>query len=550
MTPPPPSLPPSIAFPLSTSASNSTQTDWSTQTQDTNTLISAGTGSVAPADLWSAYATNPLLNPELSTEAAYLSSYFNHQGGVGGITALDLGFAYEPSLFPQGLFEARKGLDPRRHMATDRFAPCYLAPWAESLPSPERLEEFAQTATERVLGRIPIMHEASMDFREMPNHTVYALSVAGGAYEREATSQTFSSVMLCMKRVYLVKSFKNPDNTDKQRFHHVQSMLMYQLVGFYRDEQHRIESHTFHRALCQMFWELNLVDKVKKASVKADAEAGTREALTGVALEAAWKEWAEVETWRRVAFIVYLLDLEFATHFKTPPLLAFTELDITLPSAEAMWKAKDAHAWQEARRSPNLAPTVDFLPAVRALLAHETCSPFSPEGLLLADLGRLDGFPLLILTRGLSFLHMKTEEACAAADPFRAFASVVGDAPKRPEDETDGDRLLRRIKQARAFMREFLPGGAARGGGEGWAEEVMPTAKGPEVPKVPHPPREVELNMFGIRMEAEEVAREWPGFYEAAGTVGGAGLGAGGCGAAFEGEAGRGWELGDFVEFV
>ena len=41
---------------------------------------------------------------EFSPEAIALADYFN-KGGVGGISALDLGFTYTPSLYPDHLFE-------------------------------------------------------------------------------------------------------------------------------------------------------------------------------------------------------------------------------------------------------------------------------------------------------------------------------------------------------------------------------------------------------------------------------------------------------------
>ncbi len=184
------SPPPSFSYTTSLHGDTSQQ-GWPSGS-DVTALIHTGLTPPATNDLWSDLATNAAFNPEQNDDLQALCDYFNHQGGTGGITALDLGFSYEPSLFPQDLFGFRRGLDPRRHMATDRFAPCYLSPWSESLPPPERLEEFAHTATERMLARIPVLHEASMDFRELPNHTVYALSVVGGAYEAEAASQTFS----------------------------------------------------------------------------------------------------------------------------------------------------------------------------------------------------------------------------------------------------------------------------------------------------------------------------------------------------------------------
>ncbi len=114
------------------------------------------------------------------------------------------------------------------------------------------------------------------------------------------------------KRVYITKSYARPENTDDERFQHLQSMILYQLVGFYRDEQHRLTAHTFHNATIQMFRQVDLVALIKKAAVP------TPFGLTGPELEAAWKARVKVETWRRVAVIVYLLDLEFATRPQRP----------------------------------------------------------------------------------------------------------------------------------------------------------------------------------------------------------------------------------------
>lgn len=68
-----------------------------------------------------------------------------------------------------------------------------------------------------------------------------------------------------------------------------------------------------------------------------------------------------------------------------------------------------------------LNPTpVSFLEAVRVLLSPTEPAPFDSGGILLAELGRLSSFPLLILSRTLSFLQAKTEEAIKQADPFRS----------------------------------------------------------------------------------------------------------------------------------
>ena len=59
---------------------------------------------------------------EFSPEAQALADYFN-KGGVGGISALDLGFTYTPSLYPDHLFEpnAPDPDDSRFFLPSQRF---------------------------------------------------------------------------------------------------------------------------------------------------------------------------------------------------------------------------------------------------------------------------------------------------------------------------------------------------------------------------------------------------------------------------------------------
>ena len=47
----------------------------------------------------------------------------------------------------------------------------------------------------------------------------------------------------------------------------------------------------------------------------------------------------------RVAFIVYLSDLETATNFSAAPLLPFAELAIDLPASDKLWNATSASDW-------------------------------------------------------------------------------------------------------------------------------------------------------------------------------------------------------------
>ena len=108
--------------------------------------------------------------------------------------------------------------------------------------------------------------------------------------------------------------------------------------------------------------------------------------------------------------------------------------------------------------------------AIRALLSPNEPFPFSGDGILLDNLSRLSSFPLVILLRTLSFLQLKTEEAIAQIDPFRSLLSGFGIFEGREQENRE---VLRRIEKGRGTLKR-LPGGAKRGGGEGWFEGVSP----------------------------------------------------------------------------
>lgn len=465
---------------------------------------------MAGTSLWD----DPALNIEFSQESQLLAEYFN-SGGIGGITALDLGFPVQPaSLYPEHLFQPREVHDARLHIPNEKFCMGFLYPWKDSMPEVEQMNEYAITATQRLLPNVPVMHEPTLRFTDMSNHAVFALSVAGGAYDVGNKGEQFSGTMLSLKRVYIVKSFNRPENTDEDRFQHLQSMLLYQLTGFYRNQEHRDLSHAFHGALVQMSRQLNLVDVIRKAKVP-EMHAG----LSGAELDSAWKAWVALETKRRVAFIVYLLDVELASHYKTPPVLSFSELDIDLPSAECLWKARDAQEFQRIKSSPVLRPPTHFLSAIRALMASATCSPFSEDGTILNELPALDPLSLLILSRTLSFLQVKAEETIAQSDPFRSMlGGLMGGAAGREQEESRDHEVLRHIKAARAHL-QMMPGGAKRGGGESWFEEVMPQSSDESRKKARADEVLTPAVLRAVRMDMDDLAEQYPDFVKKAGRL-------------------------------
>ncbi|GAA5982870.1 hypothetical protein JCM11641_002611 [Rhodosporidiobolus odoratus] len=434
-----------------------------------------GNGTLTPtsaylAALSSAGPTSSEVNNDLeNTPAArQLAEYFN-KGGVGGITALDLGFPTEPNIWPEWIYTPQvphDADDSRFFLPEQKFYLGYLYPW--HVPPLPVLSAYARKATNTLLPSIPVIHAPSVNVSTMALHTAFALTVAGGAYEEEG--QSFANEMLVEKRVFLIRGFQAPEKTFEDRFASLQSLLLYQLLGlFHRDEQQRLLSQSFHSALVYMLRSLDLPKQIRETPVpplSRDWTVGERETN--------WKNWVEVETWRRVTFIVFLTDLEHSIATSSAQHLSLSDMNLDLPASESLWSSSTSAEWQERAISASaLAPTpISFLTAIRALMAREAPDPFSAQGLLLTELGRLSSFPLLILSRTLSFLERKTEEALAQIDPLKGLLGGLGVVEDREQENRD---VLHRIRRGREVLRK-LPGGVKRGGGEGWFQDVMPTA--------------------------------------------------------------------------
>ncbi|GAA5930189.1 uncharacterized protein JCM15063_004739 [Sporobolomyces koalae] len=422
--------------------------------------------------LGSTRANTPI---EESPAALALADYFN-KGGVGGITALDLGFPTEPDLYPDWLLNPRH--TPFREMDKDRrfeipeqmFHMGYsdLFPW--HVPPSRVLSQYAKRATESLLPSVPVFHAPSVDVHEMALHGAFALTVAGGAFEDDG--QVFSNEMLVEKRVFLIRGFMNADKNWDDQFASIQSLLLYQLLGFFhRDEQQRLLSHQFHSSLIFMLKHTDLPGKIQES----DSFVPPPKNSSPEVVERAWKEWVQIETWKRVAFIVFLTDLEHSIATGAPQFVLLSDMDINLPSSERAWAAENAADWhRDVLRGVN-HPTTSFLAAVRALLAPDP-QPFSEHSMVLAELSRLSSFPLLILARMLSYMDKKCEEALQQVDPFKPLLGGLGMAASR---EQENRSMLVRIRKGREILRG-LPGGLARGGGERWFQDTMPGAFGGE----------------------------------------------------------------------
>ncbi|KXT01826.1 hypothetical protein AC578_1994 [Pseudocercospora eumusae] len=60
-----------------------------------------------------------------------------------------------------------------------------------------------------------------------------------------------------------------------------------------------------------------------------------------------WKAWIEAESYKRLAYHVFLHCVQVSVAFQTPPLISYAEITLDLPSPASLWRAKTAEEWRD-----------------------------------------------------------------------------------------------------------------------------------------------------------------------------------------------------------
>jgi hypothetical protein len=66
----------------------------------------------------------------------------------------------------------------------------------------------------------------------------------------------------------------------------------------------------------------------------------------GEALETKWRNWVEAESFKRLAFHLFINDAQSSMSLLVPPLISYAEISVELPQSRALWLAKNAQDWK------------------------------------------------------------------------------------------------------------------------------------------------------------------------------------------------------------
>lgn len=68
-----------------------------------------------------------------------------------------------------------------------------------------------------------------------------------------------------------------------------------------------------------------------------------------------WRNWIHAESFKRLAYHVFLYSVQVSVAFQTPPLLSYAEITLDLPAPAVLWRARTAEEWREQYHFHQLA---------------------------------------------------------------------------------------------------------------------------------------------------------------------------------------------------
>ncbi|KAF8074127.1 fungal-specific transcription factor domain-containing protein [Lyophyllum atratum] len=213
-------------------------------------------------------------------------------------------------------------------------------------PTSADLDHYLNLFFSTFCTQVPVVHPATWKMEDKPLILLRAMQACGALFVKSGTATTFIDETLASTRDALVQEFARISTDPRDQNHLILTVVLLQTIGlFHQKADQRISSNVYHGMLVMMIRRTGLIPRVG---------AWTPPDLNDVqSLDAAWREWANYETIKRVLFLSYLHDCCHCMYFSLSPSFQPAELDLCLPCDDALWVARDSMEWYGALQAPS-----------------------------------------------------------------------------------------------------------------------------------------------------------------------------------------------------
>lgn len=164
------------------------------------------------------------------------------------------------------------------------------------------------------------------------------------------------------------------DNSSIRDLQHLQTLLLQLHTGMWSGISRKMEiAESFLQPLMTM---LRRGGRFRWSTWKEISPANDDQGST---LESKWHDWVQQESFLRMIYRSFELDRQSSMALLKPPLLSYSEMQLPLPSANAIWQAKTASAWKVAyfKHAPetiNRPSALDSFMNLENLVQHDDAS--------------------------------------------------------------------------------------------------------------------------------------------------------------------------------
>jgi hypothetical protein len=239
---------------------------------------------------------------------------------------------------------------------------------ASAFPSIELLDGLIQYfLTSPSLDALMWFHLPTFSPSKLNPELLASIASAGAATIPDVSLRKLGYALHEASRMGQSKSFEE-DNTSIRDLQHLQTFLLQLGVGMWSGISRKMEiAESFTQALITM---LRRGARFRRSTWK---EIRPEPDEQGSALENKWHSWANQESFLRLVYRTFEFDRQSSMALLKPPLISYAEMQLPLPSSNALWQAKSAASWKAAYL--NMAPTTAKKPsAIECLLNLEHLS--------------------------------------------------------------------------------------------------------------------------------------------------------------------------------
>ena len=186
-----------------------------------------------------------------------------------------------------------------------------------------------------------------------PSETIpesLTLMIAAGAIlGRSSHAQRFGYALQDKARGANYEMFES-DNSNTRRLAALQTYAISLGIGTWSGNKRTME--LAESAAMPLITMLRRAGRFRRSRIPAETPLPTD---TPDQLEQKWRGWIEAESFKRLAYHIFLHSVQVSVAFQTPPLLSYSEITLDLPAPAALWRARSAEEWRDQYYAHRLA---------------------------------------------------------------------------------------------------------------------------------------------------------------------------------------------------